>query len=518
MGGGLTKRRRLLQYLQVVASALLLWAAFPEVDLWFLSFPALALLIGALDDVRPLRGAWYASLWCMIFFLCHIPWMITATGTLMPWIVLSLAQAFFLAWFGAFFAASGTWKWCRSVGGEALVATVLWVGIEQLRARIPFGGFPWAKLAYAQVDSPLIVLAPIGGEVLVSGVVVFLAVLVRKAFQLHSNLSPWWRLALLGVVAVSLGVPAFWHLPTEQQNGSVRLAVVQGNVEVPGAETFAQAGKVTGNHIRETERFLAEDRPVDLIIWGEDSVDRDPMQNSEIARRVGAVADEAGVPILVGFQELVEEGRYNWSGVWYPLTGLAGQKYAKQHPVPWGEYVPFRALSEWLATEAAAVSVDMIAADNLPLLTVRLSDGRTLPLAVGICFEVADESIINDGVAAGGEIIVIPTNNFHFEATTESTQQLQMARFRAAEFSRSTVQASTNGVSGIIRPDGGVLKQSQKQVADVLYGEVPLRTELTPAARAGQWPAWGSMAVTLVFGFTALIAAAVRKKRHAARP
>lgn len=513
MGGGLSVYRRLAQYAQLFVSAALMWAAFPEVDLWFLAIPSVAFLVAALDQVRPLRGAWYSSLWCMVFFLAHIPWMITATGSIMPWIALSLAQAFFLAWFGAFFAATRTWKWCRSVWGETIVFAVLWVGIEQLRARVPFSGFPWAKLAYAQVDSPLVVFAPLGGEVLVSAIVVALAVLLRKACQFQTEFSPWRRFGLFAVIAIALVVPLSWHLPTSQQAGSISIVAIQGNVQVPGHETFAQPGKVTNNHLTMTRDFLRTGQDVDVVLWGEDSADRDPNLNGEVARMVQSAAEESGVPVVIGYQEMVEDGRYNYTAIWYPGSGLDAEKYAKQHPVPWGEYVPFREISEWLATEAAAVSVDMIAADNSPLLHVRLNDGRVIPIAVGICFEVGDETIISDGIRLGGQMILIPTNNFFFEDTAESTQQLQMARFRAAEFSRSTIQVSTNGVSGIIRPDGALQKVTDKQVADTLYAKVPLRTSLTPAAVMGEYPAFVYMGVTLLFGFVSLIASPIRRRK-----
>ena len=183
---------------------------------------------------------------------------------------------------------------------------------------------------------------------------------------------------------------------------------------------------------------------------------------------------------MLGVMEYVGERRYNWMAIWDPDGGLLLEMYGKQHPVPWGEYVPLREISEFLATASAQISVDMVAVDNPAFMEVELADGRVIPLTVGICFEVAYEPLIAEGVAMGGELIVIPTNNAHFQNSAESDQQLQMARFRAAEFSRSAVQVSTNGVSGMIRPDGSLVAVTGTQEAAHVVGALPLRDSITP--------------------------------------
>lgn len=511
------RRQHLIQYLQIFLAAGLMWAAFPDPDLWFLSIPALALLIAATDCVGTGRGAWYAVLWTMVFFVPHISWMNIATnGTYMAWFALCLLQAFFMMFWGAFFAASRTWPWARTILGEAVVAATLWVGIEQLRSRVPFGGFPWAKIAYAQVDSPLIVFAPIGGEVLVTWIAVALAVVLRIAFRLgkEATLSPWTRLALLGGFAAALVAPMMVRLPTNQENGSIEVAAIQGNVAIPMEDTFAIEGRVTDNHLQETLRMLESGESPDLIIWGETAVDSDPATSPMTAAMIEQASKAAGVPIVAGYQEYVDDVRYNWMAVWDPKTGLQEEKYAKQHPVPWGEFVPWRQFSEALATEVARVSVDMVAADNPGYLEVTLVDGRVVPIAIGICFEAGDEPIAAEGIRLGGELIVIPTNNAQFRTSAESTQQLQMVRFRAAEFSRSALQVSTNGVSAVIRPDGGVHYQTGKQEAAHIVADVPLRTSLTPAARISEGLALAMIGITGVFGLFAIGASIIRRRRN----
>lgn len=492
--GELPPLRRLRDYGCLAGAAAGMWASFPDVGWWFLQVPALALLVAAVDRVGATRAAWYGFAFGLAFFIPHISWANVATGgTYLPWIALATAQALFLGAWAWSVAVARVWARLRTAWGEALACALAWVGFEQLRSRIPFGGFPWAKLAYAQVDAPLGHVAPIGGEVAVSFLLVFGAVLLRRAVSLapaHADGRWYARPACVGVALAILAAPLAIPLPTSQQAGSVRVGIVQGNVEVPMERTFATPLKVTRNHTRETLALARAHRDPDVVMWGENSTDRDPRWDDGAMALVQRASSAVGVPMLVGIVETTDAVRYNWVGVWYPKTGLDPDMYGKQHPVPFGEYIPWRAELSHLATDVAKVSVDMAPVDNPGFLKIALNDGRTLPIALGICFEVAYEPILDEGVRMGGQMLVIPTNNAHFRASAESTQQLQMLRFRAVEFGRSAVQVSTNGVSAAIRPDGGVVAQTGRQVPAWLVEELPLRTSLTPAARMGEFLPW----------------------------
>ena len=139
----------------------------------------------------------------------------------------------------------------------------------------------------------------------------------------------------------------------------------------------------------------------------------------------------------------------------------------------------------------------MEAGDEPPVMTIEARDGRSVPLAVGICFEAAYPLVIGDGVARGGQAIVVPSNNYHFRSSGESAQQGQLLRMRAMEYSRSAVQASTTGHSYVIRPDGSVLASTGTEEAATLVADVPLRSSMTLTATAGERIPAAVMAATL---------------------
>src|SRR5699024_5402539 len=113
---------------------------------------------------------------------------------------------------------------------------------------------------------------------------------------------------------------------------------------------------------------------------------------------------------------------------------------------------------------------------------------RKVAVATIICFEVAYDWLITDAVKRGAEFLYVPTNNASFGWTTESDQQLAMTQFRAVEHGRAAVQISTVGVSGFVTPDGSLQEVTGLFTAEEIAQEIPLRSSLTLATRAGQWP------------------------------
>lgn len=488
-----------------VLAGLGLWASFPTLSLWWLTIPALAVFFSRIDTAGVLRSAVLSAVFGFSFWLPLIEWVRLATGGWLPWVALVSVQVLFFVVFGMSCAVVRTWAWARTALGQAAIYAFLWVAIEQCRSRFPWTGFPWGNIAVVQVDSPLGHLAPLGGEVLVSCVTVLIAVLVRRAFALRMefDFTRWWFRPFLLLAAGALFVgPLALPIPAQQEAQALTVGVIQGGVELPGARTFSIEGKVTSNHLAQTERLADSGETVDLVVWGETSADRDPRVSDTVSTMVTTAAERVNAPILLGFTTVEEDLRWNWIGTWYQGRGIdENSLYAKQKPVPFGEFIPWRSVISRLATEAAQVNIDMAAAVNPPLMEVQLHDGRRIRAAVGICFESAYESLIGDGVRRGGQLIITPSNNYHFRTSAESAQQGQLLRFRALEFSRSAIQASTTGESLIIRPNGSVQALTAPETADFIVGQVPLRTTITPAARMGEIPAYFVMlmSATVVF-------------------
>ncbi|MFD6175936.1 MULTISPECIES: apolipoprotein N-acyltransferase [unclassified Isoptericola] len=555
--------------LLAVASGVALWASFPDVGAWPLAFVGVALLFAALRRDGRRAAGWNFLVGLVAgatFWLPHIWWANFATDTV-PWIALASLEALFLAGFGALWTWARRWGWVRRHPlAQGLVFAVLFVAVEQWRSEIPFGGFPWGRLAWTVAGAPTGRAAWLGGTTLVSLLVAAAGVLL--ALAVGRVLRTDWRDAaqrargsasagamVVAAAALVLGpllLPLAHDAGTREvtdanepghqgtvvdagtgtaQAGVLRAGGVQGNVSEPGEGSFANRAEVLNNHLDGTYAIADEqaagdfgDGPtdgVDVVLWPENGSDLDPQTTPEVGDAIDAAARAVDAPILVGAQEYpATGGRYNVALLWEPGQGVT-QRYAKQHPAPFGEYIPIRSFVRLFSAQVDRVTTDMIPGTEPAVVDLRVdgaaigrgSGPATVPMATVICFEVAYDEIVRDAVQRGAQVLVVPTNNASFGYTAESTQQLAMTRMQAITTGRAAVQVSTVGVSGVVAPDGTLVARTQLFTPDHWVADLPLRTELTPAVRAGYWPGWavGAAAVVLVLGG---IVSAVRARRR----
>jgi apolipoprotein N-acyltransferase len=477
-----------------VAAGLAMLLAFPPIGLWPFAFVGVALLAVATHR----RGFWVGTLLGLLAGLALlVPLLSWAGGFVGPvWLILPFGESVIIGLMGGAAAVATPvlqrWRW-----SWPLVTGALWVLQEAVRDRAPFGGFPWGRLAFSQADSPLVLLAAVGGAPLVTfGVGAIggaLASLVYRPVRAD-------RRALVTSVAVLLllpSVPLLWGPTPNAGDDTVRVAIVQGNVPRLGLEFNAQRRAVLDNHVNATLELAAkvasgaEPHP-DLVIWPENASDIDPIANADAGNRIDQAARAIGVPILVGgLLDGPGNDLRNVGIVWDPRNG-PGSTYTKMHPVPFAEYMPIRSFARLITDK-----VDLVRRDFTP---------GTMPgvLAVGpatvgdvICFEVAYDNIVRDTVTGGAQLLVVQTNNATFNAA-EAQQQLAMVRLRAVEHGRPALMASTVGVSGFVDEAGNVYDATQFNAEAVIARDVHLRSSRTMATRLGLIPEF--MIVGLALG------------------
>jgi len=491
-----------------VAAGVALALAFPPYDLWplaLISVGALSLLVrGVSRRLAALLGLAFG----VAFFLQLTRWMLVIGAD--AWVLVALAE-------GAFFAllALGL-RVSASLRLWPLWHAALWVAAEGLRARLPLGGLPWGKLAFSQVDAPFASLAAIAGAPLVTfatalaGAALAAALLLVRASPLRAAAA---GLAALAVAALGLAVPVPTSPPTSPPASGARevtAAVVQGNVPRAGLDFLGQRQQVLRNHVRATHELAARVRAgtlpaPDLVIWPENASDIDPYSDVEARALIDEAVRDVAAPVLVGAvaQGPDPEHVRNLGIVWTPRSG-AGATYVKRHPVPFGEYVPFRSLLQPWIGRLDRIPRDFAAGDRPGVLDL----GATR-VGVVICFEIAYDDLVRDTVRGGGQALVVQTNNATYGRTGQPEQQLAISRLRAVEHGRTLLVAATSGISAVIAPDGAVLDRSGEFVADLLVARVPLRTTRTLATEVGAWP---ELLLGLL-GLAGVLVAARRRRR-----
>jgi apolipoprotein N-acyltransferase len=477
-------------YVLSAAAGGLLVFAFPPYGFWPLAPLAVALLTLIVHGRGPGWGAGQGLIFGLTFFVPLLSWSGVEVGAA-PWLLLALSQALFCTALGAALPL------VQRLRAWPLWVAALWVAQEWARSRVPFGGFPWGRLAFSQAGTPFTGFAAYGGAPLVTFMVAFSGALLARAYVAALRRGRTWTVltALGGALAVPLAALPLAGLPiaTGKAGGtdhSLAIAVVQGNVPRLGLDFNAQRAAVLNNHVRGTLELADKvqsgllPRPA-FVIWPENSSDIDPLTNPDARQAIDAAAGAIGVPILVGAVLAGPgDGLRNVGIVWDPATG-PGQMYVKQHPVPFGEYIPMRELARKVSSDVDRVAHDFVGGSEPGRLTI---GGQKIGDV--ICFEVAYDGIVRSAAAQGSGLLVVQTNNATFDRSGETYQQLAMAQLRAVEYGRTVVVSATSGVSAVIGPDGRVLDQSEIFTQDLLAGPVPIRTGLTLAAALGPIPEW----------------------------
>lgn len=480
-----------------VASGATLSLAFAPADQRWIAFVAVAPLLWAIRGARP-RSAFTLGLAAGLPFFGIQLWWISAFGTL-PWVLLVAAQAAFLGVFAVALALA----W-RRVGWVA--APVLWAALEILRFRWPLGGFTWGGLGYSQAGGGAVVhLARWGGVLLVGMAVVAVNALIVEALR-----TPATRARMLVMAAFIVIAPAAIPLGLAgPETGTIDVAAVQGNVP---RGRFGQIGSRIGpeditiveNHIRVTERLLGGAAP-DLIVWPENSLDRDPRAYPDLFARVQNIVDRVGAPLLAGgILDADEPDRFvNANLLIEPLHGIT-QRYDKLHLVPFGEYVPWR----W-ARRLVPILDQEIPNDGKPGDRIVLLDVAGARIASVICFESTYESLVRGFVRAGAEIIVVTTNNASFGTSPAARQHLAASRLRAIEHGRAVVHAAIAGISAIVMPDGRIVQRADLFTPALLRATLPRTRALTPYARLG-----GALEILIGLAALVVVAAGVRARKE----
>jgi apolipoprotein N-acyltransferase len=474
---------------------------------WALLLPvSVAAVTIACAGVPARRAFWLASLFGAVFMVVLLPWL-RVIGWY-AWVPLSVAEGLFYGLAGLATALVSRGRWWP------LWAACSWVVVELLRGLLPFGGFPWGRLAFATEDTAL---APWFGYVGPAGVTFLVALLGTTLAWAALTVRRTPRRALTGVVAVLVlcGL-ASWlpaSFPGQAADGrQVRVAVVQGNVPGEGLEAFAERRAVLDNHVEATMGLAGRidagraSRP-DLVVWPENSSDIDPYTDPTAAAAISSAARAVGAPLLMGavVGDRTVDGWHNRALVWL-ANGRPGGYYDKIHPVPFGEYIPLRGFLAPRIPALDQIPSDMIPGDRPGVLRV----GSTRVGAL-MCFEVAYDGLVHSLIRDGADLLVVPTNNATYTGTGQVEQQFAMSRLRAIETGRFVVVASTNGISGIIAPDGQVVARAPARVQQVLEQKVTLRTGMTAAVRFGPWLE-GLLTAAALASVTAMVALGYRRR------
>ncbi|MBI5158336.1 MAG: apolipoprotein N-acyltransferase [Acidimicrobiia bacterium] len=463
----------------VLAAAVLMWMSFPPLNLGFLVFVAPAPFLWALRRASTAREAgWLGFLFGFVFFGSMLSWILVLGAV--AWFPLTVVMALWATGYALIMFVARAWSvwrwWIMAMGG--------WAAWEWARSIWPLGGFPWGSAGY-----PIGTLAwPRGSAQWIGAsgwgiVVVGVAAGIVLTLDDEHDRRP---LELAAGVVVILTLLGAVFVP-DADGPAIRAAVIQGNSPCPRIHCENEKLRIYQSHMALTSTWVG-DGAADLIVWGEDSFggEYNPTYSEDTRNAMASQAVRAGAVLLAGGTRPGSPGTFdNYNVVFGPNGQIIGE-YLKRHPVPFGEYVPFRNLFEFVP-QLASVPNDMNRGTEPVVFPINVPTGGGLFGSV-ISFEAAFARTIRSEVQAGAQLIVVATNEGSYGRGSASDQLIGMVRMSAASLGVDVVHAAVTGRSAIIRADGSVAGHTELFTEDVLQGTVNLQTSRrTVYATAGDW-------------------------------
>jgi len=498
-----------------VAYVLVTLLAFPHevagrvIDLgWLLAWWPPALLYGAVRGLAPRRAAWlgfglgtlaHALVW-------HWIWVVTVRYGHAPGWVGVVAPPLLAVYPGGFMAAfAAASRWLRTSGAAGtrrelgpFALAALWTALEHGRSFV-LTGFPWATLGYAQHENPFLLgLAPWAGVYGVGFVSALAGFAVLEwLLRREPGRSPQRAFAGLAVVLALHAAGALGREPAEPGAGSLRIAVLQGNIDqgVKWSRDWAERTV----HIYEELTREAAARGARLVAWPETALPGAPDGDAALEASLATLARETGLVLVIGavglrFDADGELAAFYDSALVYDAKGVRLDRYDKSHLVPFGEYLPFRwLLGRFIRALATGAARSDVSAGSGPRALSIPGSGAAEPivtLGVPICYELLFPDLVRRFAGGGAQVLVAITNDAWYGRTGAPHQFLAITALRSAETGMWTARAANTGVSALIDSRGRAREQTQIFERGLLVADVPLRDAArTPTfyARYGDW-------------------------------
>ena len=435
--------------LATLVAALILSTGFAPLALWFAVPVAYAIYLKVLSyKNRPLLNSFLFGFFANAIILA---WSKTFVGVA-PWILLSILQGLYLLPVGLL---------AKYVKKPVVLIFALLI-MDEVKNYLPFGGFGWTRIAFSQVDSPIIPWVSVVGVTAVSLLTLIVALVLVSPKKYY-----------IATLLIALIASPFL-LKDSAPSDSVNVRAVQGGVPERGLSFNARAEAVLDNHIAVTRRDIQSSD--DVIIWPENAIDVDPIRNVSAREKIEDLQDQTQIPLLAG--AILSDDVLSNAAIHFDNRGSAQSVYIKRYLTPFGEYIPLRSLASIISPHVERVTDFTPGRDFVP----HEIGGQTISTV--ICYEILSDQIFRESANNSG-IIAVLTNSATFAGSAEGDQQMAITRIRAIETGRNIVSVSTTGPSAFINYRGDVLEKLSDGEVGSISMAIEVRTGKTPASQYG---------------------------------
>jgi apolipoprotein N-acyltransferase len=480
-------------YALAVGTGFLYFLAFPGIDLWPLSFVALAPLMVALKNQTARRAAglgWAAGFtMTMSGFYWLLGMLKTFSG--FPTAVCLVFMAILCGYQGGRIALMG-YLYGRAEGRGWPAGPVFALAFIASELVYPLL-FPWYFGATVHQVPALTQIAELGNPIVVGLMLIAANLAVTEVVWARlERRAPRPRLigALLAVPALSAVYGAIRISQVDRnvaQAPKAEVGVVQANMSLMAKRQAA--GEGLRRHLRLTRELQAE-APLDLVVWSETSVTSAVAESDVDVEYPRRFTRGLGVPAVFGavlYREVSDARRYALynSALLSDKSGAIRGRFDKTYLLAFGEFLPlgdtFPMLYDWSPNTGKF-------SKGTSLSSLPLGDHK---LTVHICYEDVIPSFVNAMMRTEpGNLLVNITNDAWFGDSTEPWIHLALSKFRAIEQRRFLARSTNSGVSAIIDPVGRVVRHTETFKEQAVHAQIAWLDGRTPYNLWGDAPWW----------------------------
>jgi len=471
--------------MNAIIAGLLYFLSFPPYDFWYLIFPALYLFYYSLLSSKKsfLSGLIFG---CVAYGVILLG--IQSIG-LEAWIPLTFLMGLMYGVFSKLFSYLNI-----KSGNNFYVLLAALAVFDLIRAYFPFGGFPWGfpstVLLTGPIDSPLFFEVPLtfrnfgptGSSLLLQSLPLVIALGFFSKSKPKNYLKDYSIFLLIIFTIFTSNYVVNDYQYTQLETSELNITIVQGNSPCPGAKNRCsnERQKIYDSHLAQTQSLEGN---FDLVVWPESSTgfNNDPGVHSRVKNDVSTQAVRLDSYFLIGGDRPVQKEYFENYGIFINREGEVVDQYLKQHPVPFGEYIPFRKYLDWIPP-LALVPRDMIRGDGQKIFMVNDTKISTV-----ISFEGSFQRYIRNSVLEGAELVVILTNQASYGESGMSDQFILMSRANAISNERPIVHAAITGKSAFIDHNGRVISQTELFETTTLNEKLEARQTETPYSKYGNY-------------------------------
>tara|TARA_B100001758_G_scaffold247957_1_gene269141 strand:+ start:13589 stop:15130 length:1542 start_codon:yes stop_codon:yes gene_type:complete len=504
-------------------SGFLLALSWPSIGISFIIFLAFVPLLILEDEAkngREVFGYSYISFFIFNIITTYWVWYSTPLGSVFAFVVNSFLMSI------AFYAFYKIKKITSNrLGYIAFIVT--WLSFEYLHLNWDLS-WPWLMLGNVFAESvPFIqwyeFTGVLGGSfwVLIINLLVFLSIKSKKKIKVF-------LLSLL-LLLIPAGISYYFYITKDDivsKGETINTLIIQPNID-PYTHKF----NVGYEEQLQDFIFLARsklDQETDLLIGPETVLQESIWENNIEAtysiRVLRKLQEEfPNLNILVGAstykmfehdeqktstarkirnQEIFYDA-YN-SAIFIPDSGDV-DVYHKTKLVPGAEKTPY----PFILDKLAKVMIDLggisgsLGSEN-KLSNFNFNGKNIRPL---ICYE----SIYGEMEFNNSELIAIITNDGWWKNTAGYKQHFSYARLRSIEQRKVIIRSANTGISGVILPNGKVLKKTKWDEEICIKASVSINNHSTFYARFGDYIGRLSLFISVIFIMVSFIKARLRK-------